>query len=804
MSKSGARRLGADEVRYRCDLSGMDIRSSADVSPSPTTVGQPEALEALKLGITMRRPGYNIFVVGETGTGRFAATRLMIEKAAIECPLTVGYSYVHNFDDPDRPRLVTLPMGLGRKFRNMLDRLRTELTDEIPNVLAGEPLTRIRDQLVDEYQTRSQSLFRDFEERVEREGFQVVQSTDPGGNVQVTDIFVVVGEETVPVDQLRPVPEDDPELAAQRRHLLERHAELKEELRGLMAQHRRLRTEYQERLQEHQKDYVRAALAPLFDEVKARFAEHDPHVAEFLDRALDEILEHLHLFMDAGQEAGPEQARAREHTDGLLGLLRSNLINEPLDENGPRYCPVLEENFPTARNLFGTIETGGEPSATTFMDIKGGTLLEANGGFLILSARDVMAEPRVYDTLKRTLRRGELEITPQGEGAGAQLGLKPEPIPIDVKVILVGESAVYEALYQSDPDFRKIFKIKAEFDNSMRLTDETLRSFLSVLRAIQDRDDLPDFDRGALETLVEEAVRMSGQRRRLTTGFSDLADVMREAAHLARENDHPVVLREDTERAIRGRHLRHNLPERRLHDYVAEGKLLLEVEGERVGQINGLAYYDVDNAAFGMTARITATTAIGREGVVNIEREADLSGNIHDKGVLILSGFLAQTFAQDKPLCLQANLAFEQSYVMIDGDSAALAELLALLSSLSGHPLRQDLAVTGSLNQSGRVQPVGGVTQKVEGFYHACKLKGLTGSQGVVIPTSNIDDLQLSTELTDLIAARRFHLFAVDDFRQALELLTGRPPQQTLEAVDTRLRRYSEIIRRQSTTPPSD
>jgi len=595
----------------------------------------------------------------------------------------------------------------------------------------------------------------------------------------------MVEGEPVPMEQPLATPPSTPLEENRQAALKEHYAAFKKELLGLVQRHQTLRTQFQEKLSDFHQHQVREALQPSFDEISGAFSSHDPKVEQFLTQTLNEILEYLHLFQTAVQENNPEQEQARNSAESLLFTLRANLVTEPPPEGtGAQSCPIIEENYPTHRNLFGTIEAHGDGSAPTFMDIKGGSLLQANGGFLVIGARDLLADPKAYETLKRTLRKGDLEITPREDGPAAQIGLQPEPIPINVKVILVGEPSVYEILRMTDPDFRKIFKVKAEFDSSMRLTDETLNSYLSVVKRIQLADKLKRFDGGALEALLEEGVRRGGSRLRLTTHFKDIADLMREADQLADEEE---VASRHVLQALKNQHLRHNLAERNLHQALKEGKILIDVAGSRVGQINGLAVYHIDDLAFGMPARISATTSMGRDGVVNIEREADLSGSIHDKGILILSGFLSQTFAQDKPLSLKANLAFEQSYVMIDGDSASLAELLAVLSSLARCPLRQDLAVTGSLNQFGEVQPVGGVNEKIEGFFSVCRIKGLQKGQGIIMPAQNISELNLSLDVTHEIETGRFAIYPVKHFKEALELLTGGQAEEILGTVNKRL-----------------
>jgi lon-related putative ATP-dependent protease len=612
----------------------------------------------------------------------------------------------------------------------------------------------------------------------------------------MADVFPVVKGEPVPMEQIRSDPGEAGIKTSQVQELDRRREALKVELSGLVMRHRQISARYRRLIKDSESRKMTDATMPLFDEIEQRFGPWDPAVRTWIENTRAEMLEHLEHFREGERHDKDAPPPFGPRFEDFLSMMQVNLLWDPgKADEGPAACPVVEENFPTWRNLFGSIEASGEPPTASFLDIKSGSLLRACGGYILLSARDVLTEPRVYDHLKRVLRRGLLEIAPREDGHGVQYGIKPAPIPLDVKVVLIGEPAVYEMLHATDPDFPKIFKVKVEFDESMPLTPDSMGRFLSVLKRIITENRLPPFEREALEVAIEEGVRLTGTRTRLTTQFSDVADVMREAAHLAGRRNSGRVAARDMKASLDLRRRRHGLAERRFLDLLREGKLLVEVDGGRVGQVNGLGFYDLDYVQFAMPARISATCSTGRTGVVNIEREAQLSGSIHDKGVLILSGFLASTFAQNKPLSLHANIAFEQSYATVDGDSASLAELLALLSALSRIPLRQDLAVTGSLSQRGGVQPVGGVTEKTDGFFRACRILGLTGRQGVVLPAQNIPDLHLSTDTCVAIRRRQFHVYPVSDYTEALELLTGRKPQDVLAASDKTLAAYAAVVR---------
>ncbi|NRA95103.1 MAG: AAA family ATPase [Planctomycetes bacterium] len=779
-------------VRFRVDPATLGIASSDELTAADAIVGQGTALEALGTGLDMAAPGFNIYLAGSKGTGRFAAVRQMIGMCNLECEAALSQSYLYDFAHPDRALLITLPPGMGREFQSAVDDLRASLGEEIPALLGSEVMSKSRQRLLDKFERESKRLFSSFEERMDEAGFAIAQSQTATGTIRMADIFPIIDGEPVAMEQLEADPMDAGLDEVKLTDMQAQHRSFKSELGSLVSMHRDLGDRYRGLVRDSEQRKVGDALDPLFVQLLERFQKHDENIVGWVDGLKAELMQNLELF----RPTPPEQAPAPGPTmEGFLWFVRSNLLWDPAEEDEKNPSPVVEENWPTWRNLFGTIEAAGDPPIPSFMDIKPGSLLRANGGFLVLYANETLRERGVYENLKRILRKGELEIGPQQESSHAPFALKPAPIPIKVKVVLVGERHSYDMLHVMDPDFASLFKVKVEFEDDMPRTDDNVGAFLAVLKRIIGRESLATFEAGALASLLEEGVRVTGHRDHLTTRFSELADLMREANHVTKDRGGERVTKEDQDAAIRRRLARHDLVERKMLEMIEDGKVLLQVEGTRVGQINGLGYYDLDDAQFGMPARISATCAIGRRGIVNIEREADLSGRIHDKGVLILSGFLASTFAQDKPLSLHANVAFEQSYAMVDGDSASLAELLALLSALSGLPLRQDIAVTGSLNQHGQVQPVGGVTEKVQGFFRACQFKGLTGTQGVMLPASNISDLHLDGAVCEAIAAGQFHVWPATDTRGALALMTERPADEALLACDAKLKRYAETVR---------
>jgi len=516
----------------------------------------------------------------------------------------------------------------------------------------------------------------------------------------------------------------------------------------------------------------------VIEELKEKYP--GPKLSEYLEEVRHHILDNLDPFKEReGEEVGQgaESPGVRPpQTD--RDPFRVYGVNVILAHNQHDACPVIFETTPTYPNLFGTIHRSYDARGSwtsDFMDLRGGSVLRADGGYLIMYALDTLTEPGVWRTLKRMLNHGKLEIQPLDLlfpfGAGS---LKPESIDINVKIILIGDREMYELLYLYEDDFKKIFKVRAEFDEEMAMNDEVILQYGGRLRKLCEDEGLCPFDRGAVAAMIEYGIRRAGRRNKVTARFTDLADLAREACYLAREEGESPVTSAHVRRAIEMKMERHNLLETKIREMIEEGVLLIDAAGERAGQVNGLSVLEIGGYAFGKPVRITASTALGKSGIIDIEREAKLSGRIHDKGVQIISGYLRRMFAQDKPLSLAASICFEQSYSGIDGDSASSTEIYALVSALSGVPIRQEIAVTGSVNQQGDIQPIGGVNQKIEGFYDVCRIQGLTGKQGVIIPAENVEDLMLREDVVEAVAAGKFHIYPVRRIEEGIEILLGR------------------------------
>jgi len=759
-----------EKLRWKCPPSWLNFKTSADIRPVDGIVGQDKAVEALRLGMELYRPGYNAFVCGLSGTGKMTTVQLLLDHINPSCPLPLDRCYVNNFLNPNIPVLITLPRGQGRTFKRAVDEMVRFLRARVPHELESDDFQQQRDSIRREYEEQGNKMFASFDASVREVGFALGQVTM--GPVTRPDLLPIVdGQEMTIHDFAGKIREADGPEAAANHPVIAKYHELRTELDVLLRENRRLSKEMMARLDLLEEDTVRDLAASLAEEVSNRFP--NPKIEGFLKQLVDDVAENVDVFKE--EEAGDDEGGAHGVRPLPVDAFRTYGVNVVLDNSGRQGCPMVIETSPNFKNLFGHIQAARPGLGSTppdFMNIRGGSLLEADGGYLVFNATDALTETQVWKTLKRALTYSQLEI----QSMESHLGLlsspiKPEPIDLNVKVIMIGESHLYHLLYGQDEDFKQIFKVKVDFDSTMKLNKSNAKKFLSVIRKVQLDENIRPLNREAVGLLLEYGVREAGRRERLSTRFSEVADVVREADYWASKAGH--IGRPDLDRAISARRDRNNLVETHMQDYIQRGTLIIDTSGSEVGQVNGLSVYDLGDHRFGRPTRITATTAFGRAGLINIEREAKMSGRSHDKGVLIIGGFLRRRFAQKAPLTLSASLCFEQSYSGVDGDSASSTEIYALLSSLSGLPLDQGIAVTGSVNQLGEIQPIGGVNEKIEGFYDVCLERGLTGRQGVMIPTRNIKDLMLREDVVAAVRKGRFRIHAVSTIDRGIEVLTG-------------------------------
>ena len=793
------------QLRWRCDPAAFDFETTADLKPLEGIIGQERALKALQLGVELYGAGYNVFVCGLSGTGRATTVKQLLERIRPQCAPAPDRCYVHNFHRPDQPRLLTLPRGVAIPFRKDMDRAIDFLATRIPQLFEDDKFQAARGRILERYGEREKEMLGGFSDQLKKNNFALAEMGGAG-----TTVVPVLKGQPVPLEKLDEMVAGGQVDPVQARQISDRQEQLQRQFVVLY----RKTLELQRAMNLELELLEREAASALVDSVIEDLKEKYPHdgVADHLEAVRGSILEDLSIFKSKAEGEEAEAARLLLRGPGPSDPFWMYRVNAVLGhEDQEEACPVILETSPTYVNLFGTIQRTYDMrgvARSDFTDIRGGSLLEADGGYLVINALDALTEPGVWRALKRALIHGQLEIQSAADWLSHLSGsaLKPEPIPVNVKVILVGETYLYDLLYAYEDDFKKIFKVKADFDSQMNRTPEAVRQYAGLLRKLCEEDKLCPFDKAAVAAVVEYGVRRAGRQDKLSARFSEIADLAREACYWTRQAKSDVIRREHVERAIAERIERHNLIESKLQEMIEKGVLLIDTTGERIGQVNGLSVYDMGSYAFGKPVRITASTAMGRQGIINIEREANLSGRVHDKGVAILSGFLRERFAQSKPLSLAASVCFEQSYSGVDGDSASSTEIYALLSSLAELPIRQGIAVTGSVNQKGDIQPIGGVNYKIEGFYDVCRAQGLTGAQGVILPIENIPDLMLRSDVVEVIQAGKFHLYPVATVDEGIEILTGakageRQPDGTFEEgtvnarVDARLRALAEGLK---------
>ena len=782
-------------LRRRLDPATLPFASTAEVAPLEGTIGQPRALDALQFGLEIHTPGYNLFVTGAPGSGRLTTVRDHLERVARERPVPGDWVYVHDFDQPDRPRAIGLPAGKGRELARHVQELVAAARTEITAAFESEDYQRRRSALVEEVEKREDALR------------QSVQSfaTERGFSLQ----FSPTGISLLPLLRGRPMtPEDMAAVPADQRAELERRsAEIHEELQADARRLRQVEREGTQHFNELDRSVGTAVITQLLGPLRDEYAGN-ARVLDYFDDIAKDVPEHLDDFRPGGEQpqglAGLRAALASR--DDHLALYRVNVF---VDNSGLTSAPVVIEHSPRYYNLLGRVEYRPQMGVmlTDFTQVRPGSLHRANGGFLVVDAMELISQPFAYEALKRALRSGEVAI----ENLAEQLSfvptasLRPEPIPLDVKVVLIGSPLLHLLLYMRDDDLRELFKVKVDFAPEMEWDEPHVRSYAAFISRWVLQSGLLHFDRSAVARVVEEGARLRENQRKLSTRLLEISDLVTEASFWAQKAGHTLVEAADVDEAVRRKEYRSSLVEERMRELIAERTIMIATEGARVAQLNGLTVAELGDHSFGQPVRITATVALGRGSVESIEREIELSGPIHSKGVLILSGYLAETYAQDLPLAVRATLTFEQSYDEVEGDSASSAELYTLLSALATLPLAQGIAVTGSINQKGEVQAVGGVTRKVEGFFAVCKARGLTGEQGVVIPAANVPHLMLSDEVVEAVRGGQFHVWAVSSVDEALELLTGRPagvrgedgyPEGTVHRlVEDRLRAYAERLR---------
>src|SRR3989339_357844 len=759
-------KLKPEDLKWNCDPSVFDFETTTDVKPMEGIVGQERALKALRVGVDLKSPGYNIFITGLSGTGKFSTIKMMLEAIASDCENLRDYAYVNNFGDEDRPMLLQFTAGQAIKFKRDLERTIKFFQEKIPQLLEAEPFVSEKKKIISEFGQRQQKIMSRFEDKLKKDSFTLGQVKD--GEMIRPEIFAIINKTPVNLYQLNDLVKAEQITGEQREQLINKYASYQEELQLVFRNSLKQTQEFQEKLVSLESSFVSGLISVTVDEIKKKY--HNARVTKYLQKVEDNIIQNLDVFKG--------KRPVREESEGIIiDYLKEYEVNIILDNSKLKKCPIIVETSPTYSNLFGTIEKYSDGRGGWYADftkVKSGSLLRANGGYIIINAKDAFLEPGVWKALKRVLLFGQLEI--QDVSNLYQFSpsvLKPEPIDINTKVILIGSNYIYTILSNYEDDFNKIFKIKADFDYEMKRTDIAVGEYAAVIKKLIANEKLLEFDKSAIARITEYGARYAGEKNKLTTRFAYIADVAREASFWANSKENKIVTTDDVNHAYESAKERHGLYESKVSEMIKEKTFLIDTEGERVGTINGLAVYESGDFGFGKPTRITASVGLGNGNIINVEREAGMSGNTHNKGVLIISGYFRENFGKNIPLSFTASLVFEQGYGMIDGDSASITEIAALLSALSNIPIKQSFAITGSVNQKGEIQPIGGVNEKIEGFFDTCVGNKLTGKQGVIIPQQNIKDLMLKDEEINAVKNGKFHIYSVTKVEEAIEILTG-------------------------------
>ncbi|MBF0215506.1 MAG: AAA family ATPase [Candidatus Omnitrophica bacterium] len=787
------RKLTPKDLKSVCDPSSFPFKTTDDYDFEYEPLHQERGVKGIEFALNVKSEGYNLFVCGPSGTGRNTLVKKLVYEIAPRQRTPDDWVYVYNFVREDEPVAIRLPAGKGKVFKRDIDEMVEDLKIDIPKAFESEDYEKRKHEILKDYKERRDITFQEIEDQAYENGFVLKQTA--------TGIILVprIEDRAMSTEEFEKIPQEEKEAIEKEKHKL--HIKIDQVLNEVRA----MEKDAKARIKQLEKEVILYSVRHTIDELRFKFREFED-VIQHLNRLQDDILSNIDLFK-AEEDAPQPMPFMPVKSPEQQNVFKKYQVNLLVDHGGSEGAPVIFEPNPTYYNLIGRIEYAANFGAMTtdFTMIAPGAMHKANGGYLILQAMDVMKGFMVWETLKRVIKNHEIKVEDINEQYRviSTTSLKPSPIPSEIKIIMVGPTWLYQVLYHHDDEFKKLFKVKADFDVEMKRDDEKIKKYAAFIKVRCDEEKLRHLDRKAVAQIVEYGARILGKKDKLSARFVNIADILREANYWAGLEGSEYINDIHVRKAIEEKSYRSNLIEDKIGELIEKGILMVDVDGEKVGQINGLAVYDMGDYMFGKPSRITVRTYMGQAGVVDIERQVKMGGNTHSKGVLILNGYIGQKFAQNHPLSLTASICFEQSYDGIDGDSASSTEAYCLLSSLSGVPLKQGIAVTGSMNQHGEVQPIGGVNQKIEGFYHVCKIKGLTGKQGVMIPQTNVEHLMLKDEVIDAVSAGRFHIWAVSSIDEGIEVLTGKKagtignkntyPKGTInELVQKKLTEYSK------------
>lgn len=761
--------LDAEALCRICDPDQFTFETTAELDDLQEVIGQDRAVDAIHFGIGIQRPGYNLFALGPNGTGKHTSVLRSLEKKAASEPVPSDWCYVNNFDQPHIPNALRLPAGQGTTLKEDMNHLIEELFAVISGAFESEEYHIQKRAIESEFQEKQESALEDLRKDAESSNIALIRTPSGLAFAPLKDKEVIKPDEFM-------------ELPQERREEIESQIEnLQTRLQKIIRQVPQWVREGRSRVKELNEEVATFSVTPLFEELREKYSEL-PAVLGYLSAVQKDVIEHNDMFLDSEDVSTPPEASggrlvpAKPSKETFANRYKVNVIVDHGQSDG---APIVYEQNPTYPNLLGRTEHVAHMGAllTDFTLIKPGALHLANGGYLIVDARKLLIQPYSYEGLKRALRGEEIRIESPGQAYGlvSTVSLEPEPIPLDMKVVLLGERFIYYLMYENDPDFGELFKVMADFEDQMDRSDGSDLAYAQLIGTLARKENLRHFDPSAVARVIERSGRMVSDTEKLSTHMQSVADLLREADYWAGEMNDDVVEGEHVLKAIESQIRRSNRIEERMRETILRDTIFIDTTGEKVGQINGLSVLMLGNYAFGRPSRITARVRMGKGEVIDIERQVELGGPLHSKGVLILASYMGSRYASDRPLSLSASLVFEQSYGGVDGDSASSAELYALLSALSEIPIKQSLAVTGSVNQHGQVQAIGGVNEKIEGFFEICQDRGLTGDQGVLIPKANVKNLMLRQDVIDAVSDKMFHIYPIETIEQGIEVLTGIP-----------------------------
>jgi lon-related putative ATP-dependent protease len=757
-------KLPTEKLRNECDPNLLQCESTKDLSPSSEIIGQERAVRALKFGLGIRNYSFNMYVAGWPGTGRKTTVKNFVEAQAKIQPVPPDWCYVNNFDNQYEPKAIQLPAGKGKEFRDDMKNFIENVKTALPKAFESEDYVARREATIRELENKRKQLIEELSVEAQREGF-VIQTTP-------------IGLLLVPVLDGKPLSEEEMLALPQKTkdNLQEKREKLETEFRSTMRQLIDMERQIHDALKKLNREVALYAIGHLLERLNENY-KSPPEVTAYLKAVENDMLDNLQQFIRRGGGESQEQQFPFQLPWMREDPYKRYEVNVVIDNSETKGAPVIMETNPTYPNLLGRMEKEAQFGALTtdFSMIRGGSIHKANGGYLIIPVEELLQNPFSYDGLKRDLRDGNMTIAEPEERYGflSVKTLKPQPIPLTAKVILIGNPQLYQMMFELDPDFRELFKIKAEFDTVMDRTEDKIMQYAAWVCTLCEKEKLKHLDGTGVAKVVEHSSRVADDQYKLSTQFAYIADIIREANFYATQDNSKFITGDHIKKAIEEKVYRSKLIQEKIQEMIKRGFFLIDTVQERVGQVNGLSVMGMGDFAFGNPSRVTASIGLGREGVIDIEREAKMGGPIHTKGVLILSGYLNDKYTRDKPLSLSARLVFEQNYEGVEGDSASSTELYSILSALSGLPIKQTIAVTGSVNQKGEVQAIGGVNEKIEGFYEVCKLHGLSGQQGVMIPESNVQNLMLKEELVEAVKEGKFNIYSVKTIDEGIEFLTG-------------------------------